>query len=104
MLWKNEGQAKVFNFSHNHISMQFDDFVVNFECLLTGSYGEPDSNKTTKTQKLFKDLRLLTQSLQMVVGDFNEILCPYQKQGDRQRNKNLMQNFSETLVTCDLRD
>lgn len=83
MMWKTKDQVEVVNYSQKHILIWVKDITVNANWLLTEFYGEPKTSKRQKTRSLLKELKPINQSPWMVIGDFNEILFPYEKVGER---------------------
>ncbi|XP_040998143.1 uncharacterized protein LOC121244182 [Juglans microcarpa x Juglans regia] len=103
LLWKDEINVSIVNFSNNHVHA----IVVNDDggkWLLTGVYGHPDSNLRCEVWSLLKALGRGVNSPWLVFGDFNEILTNFEKYGGNLRCENQMREFREVLACCELRD
>lgn len=73
---------------------------------LTGVYGESAAERKKET---WRTLKILGQQHQdgrpwLCLGDFNEILSADEKVGGAARPQQLMDNFREALVQCELCD
>lgn len=52
LMWKEEGQAKIYSYSKNHISVWIEDCNINTKWMLTGFYVELDASKRRKQWEL----------------------------------------------------
>lgn len=71
---------------------------------LTGIYGESKIEKTANTWKLIRTLRMQDSLPWIFIGDFNEVMLNYEKQGGLSRHHVYMQNFCDALMFCHLKD
>jgi hypothetical protein len=72
--------------------------------MFTGVYGEPSWNQKLVTWDALHNLHGQMQKLWLALGDINEILFNYEKEGGRPRAQQAMQAFHDTLKDCDLED
>ena len=104
VFWKKELNVTIDCFiSKYHIDMEVqenDGFVWRF----TGIYGEPKTDDRDKTWQLLRILKQRSNKPWLVVGDFNEILHPWEKEGGVPKPQRQMDKFKEALEVCDLRD
>ena len=70
----------------------------------TGFYGEPKWEDKQLSWGYLRTLHLQTNLPWIVVGDFNEILYSHEKEGGAPRPMQMMQNFRDALVDCELED
>jgi hypothetical protein len=69
-----------------------------------GIYGEPRWEDKYKTWDKLRELNNNSELPWVVIGDFNEILFSYEKEGGNPRPQPYMQNFREALMDCNLED
>lgn len=72
--------------------------------LLTGLYGEPETNCRQRTWDLLRDIAPQHPCPWMAIGDFNKILFQTKNVGGKQRSEFLMSNFRRALDECGLFD
>jgi hypothetical protein len=103
LLWKKEVVLTLRYKSENYI----DVFIgVGQENIwrFTGFYGEPSwENKHLSWDRL-RDLKVVTTMPWVVMGDFNEILYSFEKEGGRTRPNKFLLAFQEALIDCGLTD
>jgi exonuclease III len=104
VFWKREIQLRVVGFiSRYHIDMQItesDGFVWRF----TGIYGDPRSDGKENTWKLMRTLKQQNNKPWLCIGDFNEVLYAWEKEGGVPRPQSCMDKFKEALEVCELDD
>jgi hypothetical protein len=71
---------------------------------LTGFYGEPRWEDKYKTWDRIRDLHSQSNLPWALIGDFNEILYSFEKEGGNPRPKTYMQAFRDGLNDCNLED
>jgi len=77
-----------------------DGFIWRF----TGFYGEPKSNQKDLFWKVMRTLSASRRRLWLCVGDFNEVLLGYEKEGGQPKAQGCMDRFREALDDCSLTD
>jgi hypothetical protein len=75
-----------------------------FKWRLTGIYGEPRQDMREETWKLLRTLHHQANLPWLCVGDFNEIMFNYEKQGGVPRPQICMDRFRDVLLYCNLND
>lgn len=75
-----------------------------FKWRLTGIYGESKMEKKVETWRLLRTLHMQEKLPWICLGDFNEILYNYEKQGGVPRNQVYMNIFCDALDFCELKD
>jgi hypothetical protein len=101
MLWGTETKIKVQSVTKNFIDVIIEDEI---DWRFTGIYGEPSWNQKHITWDALRDLHGQLQLPWLALGDFNEILFNYEKEGGRPRTQQAMQLFHDALRDCDLDD
>lgn len=101
MLWNKEVVVNELN-----VSQYFIDVTVGAgeEWRMTGIYGEPRWEHKDQTWNALRQLKNASSLPWLVLGDFNEILYNYEKEGGRARSQRQMQDFHDALDDCDLVD
>lgn len=103
LFWRNGIQVKPGLKSRYHIDAEItgdDGFTWRF----TGMYGEPQHDKKEATWKLLKTIQHHSDKPWLCVGDFNEILMGWEKEGGAARPQRCMDRFKETLEECGFHD
>jgi exonuclease III len=104
MFWKRDVKVQLIGApSRYHIDTEIteqDGFVWRF----TGIYGEPKVEEREKTWKLLRTLKHHNDKPWLCVGDFNEILYAWEKEGGAPKPQAQMDKFKQALEDCDLRD
>lgn len=93
LLWKEDNDMVIYNFSRMHISSWVEDSKNHFKWLSTSFYGESITSRWHNSQQLLRALKPSEPRPQMVLRDFNEILFHHEKLGGQQREERLMQRF-----------
>jgi hypothetical protein len=75
-----------------------------FTWRFTGIYGEPKVEERAKTWRLLRTLKHQNDKPWLCVGDFNEILFAWEKEGGVPKPQAQMDNFKMALEDCGLRD
>jgi hypothetical protein len=70
----------------------------------TGIYGQPSWGNKHITWDALRSLHGQMNFPWLAMGDFNEILFNYEKEGGRPRSQQAMQGFHDALRHCDLED
>lgn len=100
ILWKEEIQMEIYNFSRMHILAWVENKVYRIKWFITRFYGELMTYERKSSRSLLEALQPSNSSPWMVVEEFNEILLYYEKIDESNRNKKLMENFWEALKKC----
>jgi hypothetical protein len=101
MLWCKETKIKVMSVTKNYIDVIIEG---DTDWRFTGVYGEPSWNQKHITWDALRNLHGQFQMPWLALGDFNEILFNYEKEGGRPRTQQSMQLFHDALKDCDLED
>ncbi|KAJ8755052.1 hypothetical protein K2173_016557 [Erythroxylum novogranatense] len=103
LLWKEKDMTQLLSYSRNHI-----DVMVCMEGFqrwrLTGFYGFPARHNRRMGWNLLRKLHGNSSLPWCVIGDFNDILFPSEKQGHHTHPRVLMEGFRQTLMDCQLYD
>jgi hypothetical protein len=103
LLWKEEQEVEIQNFSRRHINaIIMEEGVQPWK--LTGFYGHPEWAKRHEAWDLLSHLKSYLPDPWLVIGDFNEILEQSEKEGGIQRREAQMDLFRNTLENCQLSD
>jgi endonuclease/exonuclease/phosphatase family metal-dependent hydrolase len=86
-----------------HIDFNITE-VDGFKWRLTGIYGEPRVDKREETWRLLRTLHCQEKLPWVCIGDFNEILYSFEKQGDAPKPQSQMERFRNALNFCNLND
>jgi hypothetical protein len=101
MFWCTETKIKVQSVTKNFIDVVIED---DTEWRFTGVYGEPSWNQKHITWDALRNLHGQFQMPWLALGDFNEILFNYEKEGGCPRAQKAMQLFHDALKDCNLED
>ncbi|KAJ8765399.1 hypothetical protein K2173_012096 [Erythroxylum novogranatense] len=103
LLWRIEDTAQLLSYSQHHV-----DIVVVMEGIkrwrLTGFYGYPERHSRHLGWNLIRRLHTQSTLPWCVIGDFNDIMFPYEKHGTHSHPRALMEGFRQTLSSCSLYD
>ncbi|KAE8688842.1 hypothetical protein F3Y22_tig00110954pilonHSYRG00112 [Hibiscus syriacus] len=75
-----------------------------FQWQCTGFYEDPEENRHRELCDLLRQLNDNQNTPWLFIGDFNEILFTFEKEGDLVRNERQMVDFREALDCCNLMD
>ena len=101
-MWKEGLDVALSSFSIHHIDVQItSEEMGSFR--LTGVYGAPNVANRASVWEFYKSLVGPPQAW-LMIGDFNEILSPEEKQGGRGREVWQMLAFQDFLSSADLKD
>jgi hypothetical protein len=101
--WKKEVVLSVRDKTENFIDVMIgvgQDNIWRF----TGMYGEPRWENKHLTWQRLRDLSLISDMPWLVMGDLNDILYQFEKEGGRARPANYMQAFRDVIDDCNLMD
>jgi hypothetical protein len=104
LMWNDEVEVTVKNYSQNHISAEVKKAEVGVPWMLTGFYGQPDPSKRSETWDLLSLIKQNISGPWTCIGDFNEILFTTEKWGGNPRPIKQMAEFQQTLTSCELYD
>lgn len=86
MLWQNDLNLSITNYSQFHISSCITKEGGHSKWFLTGVYGHLETACREETWRLLKTLHAAEDNdAWLVIGDFNEIICREEKRGGRVR-------------------
>ena len=85
MIWKNDVQMEVINFTANHVLAKVKE-VDGFEWFLIGFYGLPEATQKEKSWKLLTHLKDFIDEPWLCIGDFNAFLNSSEKLSKRPPN------------------
>lgn len=103
LLWKKEITVSLRHKTNSYI----DVFVGERQSSVwrfTGFYGEPRWQDKYKSWERLSELHAATNLPWLVMGDMNEILFQYEKEGGNPRPDNFMQDFRNAIEACGLSD
>lgn len=103
LLWKKEVVISLRHKTLNYI----DAFVGSGQenmWRLTGMYGEARWRDKHLTWQRLRELRAVCDMPWMVLGDLNEIMYPFEKEGGNVRPERYMQAFRDAVQDCNLTD
>ena len=80
MFWREDINLSLVSFSKNHVEMLVDEEGKE-QWWLISFYGEPGLSKKDESWTLMRQLAAQFDKAWLCVGDFNEILWNYEKQG-----------------------
>jgi ribonuclease HI len=104
LLWKEEREIEIYNFSRRHINAIVKDGFGNGCWKFTGFYGHPVSARRVESWEILKHLKSHLPVPWLCVRDFNEILDPLEKRGAAVRGESQMDGFRDALGECQLSD
>ncbi|CAI9762864.1 unnamed protein product [Fraxinus pennsylvanica] len=104
VMWKEELNASIVNFSSSHISLHIKNHFSDSPLVLTGFYGSPVTGRTKESWRLLGRLNPGRQIPWLVMGDFNEITKPSEKFGAAVRPFSQMNSFCKVIDECELSD
>ncbi|XP_042954504.1 uncharacterized protein LOC122290887 [Carya illinoinensis] len=97
LLWREEVELEVINFSRHHISAQVLFGRRRMPWILSGFYGHPEVSRRKYTWNLLSILKPTNDLAWCVIGDFNEIISQAEKEGSRPRSESQMEDFRQCL-------
>jgi hypothetical protein len=104
LLWSDETNVEVQNYSRRHINAKVKTAGGRAEWKFMGFYGHPEASKRCEAWGLLRHLSQYTPLSWVCVGDFNEILDLTEKFGGGGRPRGQMEAFKQTLEDCYLYD
>ena len=103
LFWKREINLSLAWMGRMHIDADITE-VDGFKWRFTGIYGEPRVVKRRETWRLLRTLHLQEKLPWVCIGDFNEILYSFEKQGGLPKPQIQMERFCDALNFCNLND
>uniref|UniRef100_A0A2N9HCL8 Reverse transcriptase domain-containing protein n=1 Tax=Fagus sylvatica TaxID=28930 RepID=A0A2N9HCL8_FAGSY len=96
LLWKNEAEVVIQNFSQHHIDAHVDS--QQEKCWrLTGFYGRPEQHRRKESWALLKHLSTIDSAPWLCIGDFNELLASHEKIGGNARSLRQILEFQDAV-------
>ncbi|KAL4386596.1 hypothetical protein GQ457_09G025710 [Hibiscus cannabinus] len=102
--WTNDVVVSIQSFSVRHIDFVIEDVIGDNRWRCTGFYGAPEERFRAEAWNLLRHLNSVLTLPWLVIGDFNEILYSFEKQGGLVRNERQMEGFRNVLADCALDD
>ncbi|KAF5481578.1 hypothetical protein F2P56_002218 [Juglans regia] len=103
LLWNDEVQLEIVNYSQRHINAWIGGKEES-QWLLTCFYGPPETVKRKEAWSLLKSMKPNGNEGWCIVGDFNEIITNDEKWGGKARPENQMEMFRELMRDGNLFD
>jgi hypothetical protein len=103
MFWKRGIDVELRWKGRMHIDVNITE-TDGFKWGLTGIYGEPKQDKREETWRLLRTLHHQSDFPWLCIGDFNEIMFSFEKQGGIPRPQICMDRFRDALNFCNLND
>ena len=103
IFWRKEINLQLRGISRFYIDadvVETDGFIWQF----TGFYGEPKTDQKDLSWKPMRSLNASRRRPWLCVGDFNEVLLGYEKEGGQPKAQGCMDRFREALDDCSLTD
>lgn len=97
MIWKDDISLEILNYSHSHINSKIQEVGSSCEWMLTGFYGQPETNRRLDSWALLGRLKLASDLGWCVLRDFNEIVTQDKRMGGRPRLGKQMEDFKVAL-------
>ena len=99
LLWKQEVDVSIRNFSQHHIDAHMESNQ-RLCWRLTGFYGQPEHHWRRESWVLLKHLNSMDSLPWICLGDFNEILTTAEKSGGQDRSIRQILDIQETVNSC----
>ncbi|KAK6152770.1 hypothetical protein DH2020_012409 [Rehmannia glutinosa] len=103
MSWKDRDEAKLMSYSTNHIDLEIFGRD-NSKWRLTGFYGFPERNRRRQSWDSLRTLCSKSSRPWCCIGDYNDLLFPYEKRGGKDHPQWLFSGFREVVDDCSLLD
>jgi hypothetical protein len=103
LLWKKEIHISLLYKSSNYIDVMVGVGAENV-WRFTGFYGEPRWQDKQLTWQYFRDLHAVVNLPWLVMGDINEIMYPFEKEGGNPRPQHYMKAFRDAMEESNLSD
>jgi hypothetical protein len=104
LLWKEDFNLSIQNFSRRHINAVVNTGAGELEWKLTCIYGNPETANRKETWALLRHLSKLSPIPWLCFGDFNEIVSLEEQRGAVSKTRRQMEEFQRALVDCCLSD
>ena len=103
LFWRNEVIVHIQNYPSSHIDA-FVDGGVDGWWHFTGFYGNPETSRQCESWSLLKSLNNYSQLPWLAIGDFNELVGLFGKEGGASRPASQMERYKEVIDVCGLKD
>lgn len=104
LLWKDNKEVEVLNFSLRHISAKITLLGSDFQWKMTGFYEHPNRLYRDASWQLLTYLASVDSLPWLCLGDFNEVVTNSEKRGGTIRNASQMERFRNAIEDCNLGD
>lgn len=96
VMWKNQVACQIFNYSQNHIDLEFtENNPVTWR--MTCFHGFPKRNRRKQSSDFIRRLAGVSQLPWVIFGDFNDLLYSSDKWGPFPHPPSLMEGFRSDL-------
>ncbi|XP_057459108.1 uncharacterized protein LOC130749749 [Lotus japonicus] len=102
--WRSDIQLEVLNASLNHILCNILHPEEQNHMLMVGLYGFPEERRKIDTWNLIKGLMPSSSMACLVIGDFNDVLSPFDKLGGDPPDLSHIQWVNQVCSDCGLRE
>jgi hypothetical protein len=103
IFWKKEVKLHVHTATRLYIDAEVEEND-GFVWRLTGVYGDPRSEHKDLMWRALRTLNAAKRRPWLCLGDFNEVLMGWEKEGGVPRSQRCMDQFKEALEFCSLTD
>jgi hypothetical protein len=104
LLWKEDVNLNIQNYSRRHINALVKTGGGDLEWKLTCFYGHPETAKRKESWALLRHLSNLSPLPWLCLGDFNEIVSMSEQRGAVSKTRGQMEAFQRVLEECSLSD
>ncbi|XP_074326658.1 uncharacterized protein LOC141664599 [Apium graveolens] len=103
LMWRNEGVVEIKGSCSNYINFEVECEQIG-RWRYTGFYGCPERTTRQKSWNILRELASKSQLPWCIVGDFNDMLFSFEKEGGRPHPNNFLIGFGEVIAECGLED
>ena len=102
--WKGQDEVKILGTCKNLIDMEIEEEGSGKQCRAFWVYGPTDFEERQEVWKLMWEKRRNIEIPWLCVGDFNDILYEYEKEGGKRRAAKKIKGFRQMVENCKLID
>jgi hypothetical protein len=104
LFWDDSIKAHIILYGLHHIDTTIWSHESNMSWRQTFVYGEPKTQDRHLMWELMKRIKNRLHAPWLMIGDFNEVMWPFEHFSSRARRERQMANFREVLSHCELHD